>query len=230
MTFFIVKNLNIEGKKPKTKVFSDVGSEELFMARLFDFNRIINGILDGEKQKNAKEAVMKMIFEGFELAFVALCELQKAESNENYPENKKEKNAKDMISYLVVAYKDRLQKIATDLGYNIGFIYSKDVNFGQGANKFISEHGNIDKKIIDVIRRDRAGWQKVLFDIRNILINHQKNTDIEDIARLKKYLNYQYCNLIFDNCWKATEDILFVLMRGLIDSKYGIDLCELKDY
>ena len=232
MTFFIVRNLNRDGR-PEVKRFSDVDLQEIFMSRLFDLTRIIGGLVVGNEEKNYREWFLKMIFEGFEPAFVALCELKKAENNNDYPENKIEKHVKDMISYLVIAYKDRMQKVAESFGYNIGFLYGKDVNFEQGARKFINEHNNIDKNIINLMRDNRAKWQKTLIRIRNVLINHQMTASIKEIEELKSYLNhlkYSECNNLFDNCWKAAEDILFILMRDFIKIGAGTNLRETKDY
>jgi hypothetical protein len=43
-------------------------------------------------------------------------------------------------------------------------------------------------------------------------------------------MNLESAEIIFDNCWKAIEDFLFVFSKDIIDTKDGIELSELPEY
>lgn len=74
----------------KFKLFSDVGMNELFMARLFHFqDRILSGLFGGKDNEAIQQAIMTVLFDGLEPAFRSLRNLHEKWNDENIPEKEK---------------------------------------------------------------------------------------------------------------------------------------------
>lgn len=219
-------------KEISFKIFSDVGMGELFMSRLFDFQgRILDGVFELPNRKEIKEMMIKVIFEGLEPAFQSLRSLRFEWLNDSIPERKKRKDIMDVYGYLTVAFKDRFQKVADLMGYDIGFLFSKDDNkFETGCKNLLVLHPNIDPKIIEVLKNDRNRWISLMIEIRNNAINHAANKDPIVLKNLEQYMALESVDIIFDNCWRTMEDLLFIFAVDKMDPKFGMEMIELPEY
>jgi len=213
------------------KLFSDVGMGELFMARLFHLkDRILSGVFGLERRKEVEDTITGLIFDGLEPAFRSLRELRKEWVDDKVPEKKKRQHIENVYSYLTIAYKDRLQQVAKEFGYDIGFVFQKDARFTIGSEAFIVQYPKIGVDFIRMITDDRDTWLTHMISVRNDAIDHAAGKDREIIKELQKSMNLEETEKIFDNCWKSIEDIILMFALDKTDEKYGQRILELKEY
>ena len=43
-------------------------------------------------------------------------------------------------------------------------------------------------------------------------------------------MNLDFAEIVFDNCWRAIEDLLAIFANDKTDPKYGMAILELKEY
>ena len=215
----------------QVKKFSDVGMGELFMSRLYHFqDNILNGLFGFEKNKETKQSIMNVLFDGLEPACRSLRKLRKSWDDENVPEKEKRQDIENVYSYLTIAFKDRFQQTANLMGYDIGFLFQNDTNFEAGCKEFIQRHPGIDSHFIEVVKDDRLTWSKLLIDVRNNVIDHAANKDPQVLRDLEQNMTLDSVEKVFDNCWRAMEDYLAVFAIDKTDSKYGSEILELLEY
>jgi len=218
-------------EKTPLKSFSDVGTDELFMSRLYHFqNHILSGLLGVQKIKEVQEAVLRVVFDGLEPAFRSLRELRKEWSDDKIPEKKKRQDIENIYSYLTIAFKNRFQEVARLMGYDIGFLFQNDKNFELGCKQFLESHPNIDPEFIETIKNDRDSWFNLMLNVRNNAIEHAAGKDNTLLKQLEQNMTLDAVENIFDNCWRAIEDFLAVFAIDSTDPKYGHFICELSEY
>lgn len=201
------------------------------MARLFHLkDRVLSGVFGLERRKEVETSISHLVFDGLEPAFRSLRELRKEWTDDKVPEKRKRQHVENVYSYLTIAFKDRFQQVAKEFGYNIGFAFQKDASFETGSQEFIKQHPKIGKDLVQVITNDRATWLRLMIDVRNDVIDHAGGKDRERIRELEKSMTLQDVEAIFDNCWRATEDIILLFMLDKFDEKYGQQLLELQKY
>ncbi len=62
------------------------------------------------------------------------------------------------------------------LGFDIGFLFQKDDAFEKGASAFVEQHPQL-ADLVEMMRRDRADFQKRVGEYRNDYIEHRKDVD-----------------------------------------------------
>lgn len=207
------------GKPPsqwEVKLFSDIGAGEPFVSRLFiglrevlDAMQVTNAD-EMKKTKEAKEQLGCLMIDCLMPAFVSLRELRKSDGDDKAPELTKTKHFNDMYGSLWAAYRDRTEKVAKLLGFNIAFLYDNDKKFGEGCTKFAADHPKVDANFCKLLKWHRDNWQSELAKLRDKWIEHQVLKP-EDV---KKFYNLKTANAIFDCVWLAIEDILGFLAGG----------------
>jgi len=217
--------------KKRVTLFSDIGTEELFMSRIFHFeDEILPGIFGNEARKEMEEAITQVLFAGLIPAFGSLRDLRKKWVDAEIPEITKRQILENIYIYLTIAYKNRFQEVARLMGYDIGFLFQKDKTFETGCARFSALHPRIDPEFIEVIKDDRKGWSKLMVDVRNDLIEHAGGKDRSKIKFLESYMDLDSAETIFEHCWRRMEDFLFVLAVDKIDPNFGHTIGELKEY
>ena len=180
----------------KLKLFSDVGMNELFMARLFHFqDRILSGLFGGKDNEAIQQAIMTVLFDGLEPAFRSLRSLREKWDDEAIPEKEKIQLAQNVYTYLVVAFKDRFQDVAIKMGYDIGFIFQKQDNFNQGCDNFLKKYPKIDPAFVETMKEDKI-WIELMIGVRNNIIDHKVGKDPGFIERLSRFLNLETAEII----------------------------------
>jgi len=213
------------------KLFSDIGMGEIFMSRLFDFNtRILNGLFDTTNGKEIKDAIFVIIFDGLEPAFRSLRVLRTEWTDMKIPEKKKKQDIENVYSYLTLAFKDRFQKAAKLMGYDIGFLSQNDSKFEVGYKKFLELHPKISPELIEIMRNDRNGWLSLMTQVRNQAIEHAADSEPTLKKELEQNMTLEIAEAIFDNCWRAIEDYLIVFVIDKINPIYGHTILELPEY
>ena len=203
----------------ETELFSEFGTGEPFVARLCLGLIEILDATNFENRKEINDAIVNISFEGVFPAFISLREIREFETG-----SKKlimvnlNKNYYDLYKYLWVAYKDRMQKAANLLGFNLGFLFQDDEKFKKGCKKFLGKHSRIDEGFIGILENESNVWQNKVETIRNRYLEHQKL----DSKQVGKYFTLENAETMFNNCWQAIEDILVFLMRTDLHDGIGI--------
>ena len=110
---------------------------------------------------------------------------------------------------LWAAYKDRMQKVATLMGFDdIGLAFAREEDFNIKAEKFLKKHPEIRPELVEYIRKNRNNWQNAVAKFRNEYAQHQSVFD-KDVEELLSLGTSEVC---FKNCWTAIEMILMELI------------------
>lgn len=213
----------------EVKLFSDIGAEEPFVSRLFiglpevlDAMQVINAD-QMKKTEEAKEQLGCLMIDCLMPAFVSLRELRKSYDDKTVPELTKTKHFNEMYGSLWTAYKDRTEKVAKSLGFNISFLYDNDKKFTEGCKKFVADHPEVDANFCKLLTWHRDNWQNELAKLRDKWIEHQ----VLKLENVKKFYNLQTAGAIFDCVWLAIEDIIGFLAGAKLSP--SVQLAELPD-
>jgi hypothetical protein len=220
------------GKPPsqwEVKLFSDIGAGEPFVSRLFiELATVLDAMQvtsadEIKKTDEAKEQLGRLMIDCLMPAFVSLRELRNSDRDDKVPELTKTKHFNDLYGSLWTAYKDRTQKVAKILGFNIAFLYDNDKKFTEGCTKFAVDHPAVDGNFFKMLKWHRDNWQNELSKLRDKWIEHQVLKP-EDV---KKFYNLKTANAIFDCVWLAIEDIIGFLAGAKLSP--SVQLAELPD-
>lgn len=213
----------------KTELFSDVGMGETFMARLINFETDILQGVSGVNHEKVNNLIFEVIFDGLEPAFRSLRDLRKKWDDKEVPKKEKIQLVENVYSYLVVAFKDRFQNIAKEMGYDISFLFKQQKDFDAGCIEFKKKYPNIDSKFIHSILEYRE-WSNILVQVRNNVIDHKAGKNPIIVEKLSSFLTLKNAEILFDNCWKSIEDFLVIFAIDKVDPKYGMKIQELTEY
>jgi len=220
-------------EKIEFHLFSDIGMQEIFMSRLCDIpNIFFNGFCwNMDKKQKIQDALLNwVIFDGLEPAFRSLRELRIKWTDKNVSQKEKEQLLENIYMYLTRAFKDRLQIVVELMGYKIGFLYKDDKNFQLGCVNFLKENPEVNPDFIQMLKDDRTTWSDYMIKTRNFALEHTIGNDITKIKNLKSRMNLETAEKIFENCWMAIEDIIYLLAISKIDSKFKMVIWELPEY
>ncbi|MFA5871418.1 MAG: hypothetical protein WC858_01735 [Parcubacteria group bacterium] len=210
--------------KIKVEKVANFGSNEPFIARFgMGLSEIIEATTFDNKDK-IKEEIIGLLVECLTPAYAHLNEIRDIENG------KKERLLVDLdkaynalYERLWVAYKDRMQKVAALMGFNLGFLFQNDQLFEQGINNFVEKHNKIPSDFLAIIRTNRNIWQNALAKFRNDFLEHNKlnKNDVDHFFKLGA------AETIFNNCWRLVEYILVSLMIEKLHP--GIGIAEIPD-
>lgn len=219
-------------EKLVVKKFSDVGTGELFMSRLRHFdNYVLSGLFGLQNKAEISTALWSVIFDGLEPAYRSLKTLRSELGEESVVEQKRKQDIENVISYLIIAYKDRFQYVVKLLDYDIGFLFlKKETGYQSGCKQFIKDHPDIGARVIEMLNQDRSLWLRYINDCRNDLLEHKAGKDPITIKKLARNVTPENLKIAFDNCWKSIEDMLAIFVDAKTDQKYGMELRELGEY
>lgn len=205
---------------PKIEKVANVGTNEPFLARIVMGLPEILDVTDFEEKDKIKESIMELFMNGLLPAFSHLQELRDIESG------KKEKLIIDLnkayfgfYDRVWAAYKDRMQRTAKLMGFDVGFIFKKDKDFEKGISEFRKAYPNVHSDIVGAMRKNRIGWQKAVVRFRNDYAEHQTIFE-KDVKELRSLRAAEIC---FNNCWTAIERILGELICSKLYGWAGVE-------
>lgn len=206
---------------PKVEKVANFGANEPFVARIVLGLSEIVDVTTHENKTQIKEAISEMFINGLAPAFSSLQEIRKIESGS------KEKLLMDLrkeyfsfYDRLWVAYKDRMQKVAKELEYNVSFIFSKkEKNFEVNMKEFFIKHPEIKLELSGYLRKNRNNWQNAVAKFRNEYAQHQSIYE-KDVNYLLQLSSAEIC---FKNCWTAIEMVLMELLCAKLYGRVGIE-------
>src|SRR5206468_2952633 len=118
------------------QLFADVGTAEPFVARTsLGLIELLDSLLLPNKQAIIDELI-NMVSGSLIPAFVSLRELHKCAGQNDVPLVTITKHFDDLYRHLWAAYKDRLQKVAKLMGFDVGFVFKNDAAFEKEGMQF----------------------------------------------------------------------------------------------
>jgi hypothetical protein len=199
----------------KFKLFSDVGTSEPFVTRI---TIGLPEILDAtfyENRDEISESILGLCMDCLLPAFLSLRELRKIVGNDEIPIVMKTKYCDDMYKSLWTAYKDRMKSTARLMGYDLGFLFQKDLAFEDGCKEFPKAHPEVSHELIIRMKGNRTTWQPDLARFRNEYLEHQK-VKREDVA---VFYSLEHAELTFRNVWITIEELLVILLATKLSPK-----------
>lgn len=213
----------VKGKEPNEWIvekFADIGADEPFVGRLITgLDEILGGttFLDNDK-KMIREEMLGLSVDCLMPAFLSLRELRRIARDRAAPVLSKAKNFDDMCRSLWAAYKDRMQKTTSLMGYDIGFLFQNDANFKRGCQKFRNDHPNVKPELIARMEINRSSWQPAFARYRNTYLEH-KTMGYREAA---SYPSLDRAEVLFNSVWVSIEEILVLLMDAHLPDGFGL--------
>jgi len=211
------------GKPPnqwKVMHFADIGTSEEFVQQLMlEMSDLIGGTMIPEpKREEVKHAIMTISMEGLMPAFEHLKRIR-ASITEQMPVLNRKQLYEDFTRVLWHGYKDLMQRAATLMGANIGFLFQNDANFQKGLTEFKEAHPSVVPEFGDHLRTQRTNWQNELGDFRNHFLEHRQ----EEPEKYKIFYQPDSAEALFDSVWRTTADILVMLLAMHLPPGVGLE-------
>lgn len=209
----------------EVRLYANQGTAEPWLARTaIGLPELIDGCkLDrAEREKSKSETFL--VVEALGMAFEALLDVEKLTAEASAPELRVNKAYANLYGHLWQARKDRWQKVATALGYNVGFVLRRDAEFEQGAVAFSASHPSVNAAFVDVARQDRATWQSALGAIRNQHLEHRAPVDPRLV---QAFFRPDSARTMFDNVWQAIEEGTMLLLEARLPD--GVEIVEIPE-
>jgi hypothetical protein len=203
----------------KVEKYADFGTGEPWVARIMmGLPRLVNAVPAFASRREAVQATLGEVYEALAMAFNDLREIRRLAEDENAPALDRIKAYENLYGHLWQAYKDRFQKLMGALGYDVGFLFQKDAAFETGAGKFLEQHPEL-ADLVEMMRRDRADFQKRLAEYRNDYLEHRKDFDPELVEVLHRP---DVAQVMFDNVWQGIEDNIRLLVDSLLPPQFHV--------
>ncbi len=200
------------------KKVADFGASEPWVARtemtmldFFPFLKVDGGddpVTAFEIKKEAATGLAMSMAEELGQAFIDLRRLRESKGFLS-TELETTKAYRDLYGHLWVAYKSRFQELMKLLGYDIGYVFDKDVNFDQLVAAFQIAHPEVDPQMTERIKEDKRTWQKALYTYRNDGEHNIKEPTFDG----HPMHSLQNAEVIFSNIWHAIEDVFIHCMQ-----------------
>jgi hypothetical protein len=197
----------------KVEKYADFGTSEPWLARIMmGLPRLVNVVPAFVSRREAFQAALGETHEALAMAFNDLRRIQQLARDDSVPALDRTKAYENLYGHLWQAYKDRFQKLMRALGYEVGFLFQNDAAFEKGAAKFLEQHPEL-ADLVEMMRRDRADFQKRLGEYRNDYIEHRKDFDPKLFEALH---SPGVAEVMFYNAWQAIEDNVALLVQALL--------------
>jgi hypothetical protein len=201
----------VERKPPNqwvVKKYADVGTSEPFLGQFLELFDILGGTLMREAEKDTARNAMAMVLnDGLLPAFLELRSIHSSK-DKDLPLVDELQLYEDFSRKLWKAYKDLLQRAATAIGFDIGFLFQKDEKFEEGLTKFRVEHSSAPESLEPYLRETRKLWQNDLKRFRNEFLEHQQG----DRSEYLKFYEAEFASSLFNAVWRTIIEILVMLM------------------
>jgi hypothetical protein len=188
--------------------YADVGTSEEFVRQMLELFDVLNATLIVDREREAvHEALGSIQMEGLLPAFLGLKKIRQS-AGEEMPVLDRLQLYEDFARKLWKSYKDLTQRTADAMGFKIGFLFQKDVQFEVGLKKFRGSNPSLAPGFEDFLRHTRCTWQKDLASFRNEFLEHQS----QDRTPYKKFYAPSTAENLFDVVWRTIVEILAQLL------------------
>jgi len=208
----------------EVKLYANFGTGEPWVARLaVGLPRLIDGCRLGSDRRDAATDAVSLVVETVGMAFEALRDVERlASQGDDAPELALSRAYANLYGHLWQARKDRWQKLAKALGFDVGFMFKRSEEFEAGAVRFAASHPGVPAPFVGLARQDRATWQDALSVIRNDHLEHRKPVDPRLV---QAFFRPDSARTMFDNTWQALEDGTVLLLESLVPE--GVEIVEI---
>lgn len=200
------------GKEPcdwKVEKFANIDGDEKFIRDMCELKTIVNAsMIEGQQREEVNNAVALILFDGLMPTFNQLQKIRVAHGNE-LPIMDRQELYHDFYRKLWKSYKDLTQRAATEMGFNIGFLFKDNNDFKNGLPIFIKNHPQLRPEVGNALQDARSRWQNELATFRNTFIEHQ-NSDQKLYA---KFYDLKFAERIFEEVWNTIVDLLALLLE-----------------
>lgn len=204
-------------------LYANYGTGEPWLARLaIGLPELIGACPLDEATHDRVNSDLFLVVEAVAMAFEALHEVEEMAADPNAPELSTGKAYSNLYGHLWQARKDRWQKLAASLGYDVSFVFKTDAAFESGAATFSTSYPRVDSEFVSMARQDRAIWQNALSMIRN---QHLEHRTAVDLRLIKAFFRADSARTTFDNAWQAIEEGTMLLLEALL--RPGAEIVEI---
>ncbi|MGC0771316.1 MAG: hypothetical protein WB543_00160, partial [Candidatus Acidiferrum sp.] len=154
--------------------FANIGTDEAFIREMLEVLEILKGtMIEGSQREKAKNAIGTVMTDGLIPAFMELRAIRSPETS-NLPLAERFQPYEDFARKLWKAYKDLTQRAATEMGFNIGFLYQNDKKIEEGLKEFRADLPGLPAEFENFVRQTRSEWQNEFSKFRNRFVEHQE--------------------------------------------------------
>jgi hypothetical protein len=213
------------GKEPrdwKVEKFAEIGWDEKFVRDMTELRTVLNAtMIFGKQREDVNDAIGVILMDGLMPAFRELQQIRAAEGKQLLILDRRELHH-DFCRKLWKAYKDLTQRAATEIGFNIGFLFKDPVDFKNGLKKFEEDHPNVRPELGNALEGTRSRWQNELARFRNTFLEHQDS----DPGVFEKFYEIKYVEALFDEVWNTIVELLAVLLEAKLPSHTKLALTD----
>ena len=167
--------------------FANFGTNEDWVARLMmGMPEIIDHIPVSESKKKQIKDISFDIYTELGYAFESLNKIDTESSVLSL-----EKEYQNLYSSLWRAYKDRLQNMTQEIGYDIGFLFKKDDAFERESQLFFEQNKELPKEFRKILKIDRKLWQNGL----NLTFQNCKLIQLKLCSKITGIIKFQVIRL-----------------------------------
>ena len=209
------------GKPPNqwtVRKYADVGTSEEFVRQLLELHDILKGstIHDPEREK-VNDALGGIQLDGLLPAFLELEKIRKSVGKE-LPLLDQMQPYEDLARKLWRTYKELMQSAAKLMGFDIGFLFTNDVNFDTGLKRFRGLNPRVPDAFESFLRQTRKTWQNDLAKFRNEILEHPS----ADKGLYKAFYDPASAEALFEYVWRTIVEILGFLLLLKLPPHFGL--------
>ncbi len=205
------------GKEPrdwKVEKFAEIGWNEKFVRDMCELSTILNAtMIFGKEREDVNDAIGTILMDGLMPAFRKLEQIRAAEGYQ-LPILDRRELYHDFCRKIWKAYKDLTQRAATEIGFNIGFLFQNPAGFKDGLKKFQQDNPNVRPSLGKSLGETRSRWQNELARFRNTVLEHQDS----DPKLFPKFYDIKYVEVLFEEVWNTIVELLAVLLEAKLPS------------
>lgn len=199
-----------EPYKWKVEKFAEIGWDETFVRHITELCTVLNAtLIEGKQREEVNNAIMTILMDGLLPAFGELRKIR-AFDGKQLPIMDRREFYHDFCRKLWKAYKDLTQRAATEMGFDIGFLFQEDKGFAKGLKKFQANYPNVRPELGRSLEEARRRWQNELRQFRNTFLEHQD----ADPKHFAKFYQLGYIESLFKEVWNTIVDLLAVLLES----------------
>lgn len=188
--------------------FANVGTDEAFVRETLEVMEILKGtMLEGSEREKSNNAIATILTDGLIPAFMELRTIR-APGTVNLPLAERFQPYEDFARKLWKAYKDLTQRAATEMGFDIGFLYQRDAKFEEGLREFRASWPGLPAEFENFVRQTRTEWQNEFSRFRNGFVEHQEG----ERKNFMRFYDDAVIEKLFESAWGMVVDLLVILM------------------
>lgn len=205
------------GKEPrdwKVEKFAEIGWNEKFVRDMTELSTVLNAtMIFGQQREDVNDAIGTILMDGLMPAFRELEQIRAAEGKQ-LPILDRRELYHDFCRKIWKAYKDLTQRAATEIGFNIGFLFIDPAGFKNGLKKFEEDYPSVRPELGKALEETRSRWQNELAKFRNTFLEHQDS----DPKLFAKFYDTKYVEVLFEEVWNTIVELLAVLLEAKLPS------------